>query len=89
MNPHKNKITLITMEIDNPLTIKLELDISLFINKRSVQKKSNVCIFKESSSSLIFSLGLTGYFLVFSFLLLNVACALFDRNNELYSDEEA
>lgn len=39
MNPHKKKITLITMEIDNPLTIKLELDISWFINKRSVQKK--------------------------------------------------
>lgn len=82
MNPHTKKITLITMEIDNPLTIKLELDISWFINKRSVQKKVTFVMFFIDSFSCF-------HFLFFSFPLLSVACALFDRNNGLYSDEEA
>lgn len=87
MNPHTKKITLITMDIDNPLTIKLELDISWFINKRSVHKKSNVCVFYGFKFFIEFFSCFN--FLFFSFPLLSVACALFDRNNDLYSDEEA
>lgn len=64
MNPHKKKITLITMEIDNPLTIKLELDTSWFINKRSVQKKVTFVFLQIQVLHRFYFLALTSYFFV-------------------------